>query len=100
MSKHRTGIQFLYRAHKAAAYYGLCAAEVGKADYMRAIKYCRNSLATEHDDPDSYVLLGECYTLLFNSDNRAEYLSNAESNFLSALKINPNMDQAAVVRRR
>jgi tetratricopeptide (TPR) repeat protein len=100
MTKHRSGIQFLYRAHKAAAYYGLCAAEIGKADYLRAIKYCQNSLATEHDDPDSYVLLGECYTLLFNSDNRPDYLSDAERSFQSALRINPNMDQAAIVRKK
>jgi tetratricopeptide (TPR) repeat protein len=100
ISKHRSGIQFLYRAHKAAAYYGLCAAEIGKANYLRAIKYCQNSLAAEHDDPDTYVLLGESYSLLFNNDNRAEYLLNAEKSFEDALKANPNMEQAGIVRKK
>ena len=100
MRKHRSGTQFLYRSHKAAADYGLCAAEIGRDNYLRAVKYCKESLATEPDDPETYVLLGECYTRLFNSDNRGTYLLEAENSLASALRINPNMEQAPIVRQK
>jgi tetratricopeptide (TPR) repeat protein len=100
MRKHRSGTQFLYRSQKASAYYGLCAAEVGRDNYLRAIKYCQNSLATEPDDPDTLVLLGDCYTRLFNNDNRRAYLLEAKGDFEAALRINPNMEQAGVLRRK
>ncbi len=100
MRKHRSGTQFLYRSQKASAYYGLCAAEVGRDNYLRAIKYCRNSLATESDDPDTLVLLGDCYTRLFNNDNRRAYLMEAKGDFEAALRINPNMEQAGVLRKK
>jgi tetratricopeptide (TPR) repeat protein len=100
MRKHRSGTQFLYRSQKASAYYGLCASEVGRANYLRAIKYCQSSLTTERDDPDTLVLLAECYTLLFNIDNRRAYLLDAQTNLEAALRINPNMEQAGVLRRK
>ena len=100
MRKHRSGTQFLYRSQKASAYYGLCAAEVGRDNYLRAVKYCQSSLTTEADDPDTLVLLGECYTRLFNDDNRRTYLLEAKGNFESALRINPNMEQAVVLRQK
>jgi tetratricopeptide (TPR) repeat protein len=100
MRKHRSGTQFLYRSHKAAAYYGLCAAEIGTDNYLRAVKHCKESLATERDDPETYVLLGECYTRLFNDDNRGTYLLEAENSLSSALRINPNMEQASIVRQK
>lgn len=100
MRKHRSGTQFLYRSQKASAYYGLCAAEVGRANYLRAVRYCQNSLATERDDPDALVLLAECYTRLFNDDNRRDYLLEAKSDLESALRINPNTEQAGVLRRK
>jgi hypothetical protein len=46
------------------------------------------------------VLLGECYTRLFNSDNRGTYLLEAENSLASALRINPNMEQAPIVRQK
>src|ERR1035437_1207274 len=100
MRKHRSGTQFLYRSQKASAYYGLCAAEVGRNNYLRAIKYCQSSLATERDDPDTLVLMAECYTRLFNSDNRRAYLLEAKSDLESALRINPNMQQAKVLKQK
>jgi tetratricopeptide (TPR) repeat protein len=99
MRKHRSGTQFLYRSQKASAYYGLCAAEIGRDNYLRAIKYCRSSLAAERDDPESLVLLGDCYMSLFNDDNRRAYLLEAKANFEAALRINPDMEQARELRR-
>jgi hypothetical protein len=57
-------------------------------------------LATEPDDPDTLVLLGDCYTRLFNNDNRRAYLLEAKGDFEAALRINPNMEQAGVLRRK
>jgi tetratricopeptide (TPR) repeat protein len=100
MRKHRSGTQFLYRSQKASAYYGLCAAEIGRDNYLRAVRYCQNSLSTERDDPDTLVLLAECYTRLFNDDPRRAYLLEAKSNLESALRINPNAEQARVLRQK
>jgi tetratricopeptide (TPR) repeat protein len=100
MRKHRSGTQFLYRSQKASAYYGLCAAEIGRDNYLRAVRYCQNSLSTERDDPDTLVLLAECYTRLFNDDNRRAYLLEAKSDLENALRINPNAEQAGVLRRK
>ena len=100
MRKYRSGTQFLYRSQKASAYYGLCAAEVGRANYLRAIKYCQSSLATERDDPDTLVALAECYAGLFTNDNRPAYLLEAKSDIEAALRINPNMEQAGVLRKK
>jgi tetratricopeptide (TPR) repeat protein len=99
MRKHRSGTQFLYHSQKASADYGLCAAELGRANYLRAIKYCQNSLSTERDDPETLVLLAECYKLLFNNENRRAYLLEAKSNLEAVLRINPNIEQAAVLRQ-
>jgi tetratricopeptide (TPR) repeat protein len=90
----------LYRSQKASAYYGLCAAEIGRDNYLRAVRYCQNSLSTERDDPDTLVLLAECYTRLFNDDPRRAYLLEAKSNLESALRINPNAEQARVLRQK
>jgi hypothetical protein len=114
MKKHRSGTQFLYRSQKASAYFGLCAAELGRDNYLRAIKYCRSSLSTEADDSDTLILLAECYTLLFNSDDGcglvitavapsslcSGYLQEARSNLDAVFRINPNIEQAAVLRRK
>jgi tetratricopeptide (TPR) repeat protein len=100
MQKHRSGNQFLYRSQKAAAYYGLCASELGRENYLRAVHYCKESLATERDDPDSHVLLAECYARLFSTDNRREYLLEARTNIESTLRINPNIDKAADLQRK
>jgi tetratricopeptide (TPR) repeat protein/uncharacterized caspase-like protein len=99
MQKHRSGYQFLYRSQKASAYFGLCAAELGKESYLRAVSYCKQSLAAEHDDPDTLVLLGECYKRLFNRDQSREYLLEARNSIASALRINPNIDKAADLRK-
>lgn len=100
MQKHRSGIQFLYRSQKASAYFGLCASELGMEDYLRAVRYCNQSLDTERDDPDTLVLLAECYTRLFNRDNSRQYLLEARNDIASALRINPNIDKAADLRKR
>jgi tetratricopeptide (TPR) repeat protein len=100
MRKHRSGTQFLYRSQKASAYYGICAAELGRENYLRAVKYCQASLATERDDPDTLVLLAECYTRLFNKDNRRAYLLEARGNLEAALRINPNIEQARALRQK
>ena len=57
-------------------------------------------MSTERDDPETLVLLAECYTLLFNIDNRRAYLLDAQSNLEAALRINPNMEQAGVLRKK
>jgi tetratricopeptide (TPR) repeat protein len=100
MQKHRSGYQFLYRSQKAAAYYGLCAAEVGRENYVRAVRDCKDSLAAERDDPDTFVLLAECYARLFTRDNRREYLVEARNNIESTLRVNPNIDKAADLKRK
>jgi tetratricopeptide (TPR) repeat protein len=100
MRKHRSGTQFLYRSQKASAYFGLCAAELGRDNYFRAIKYCQNSLTTEAGDPETLVVLGECYTRLFNADNRHTYLLAAKENFEAALRVNPDLEQAGVLRQK
>jgi tetratricopeptide (TPR) repeat protein len=100
MQKHRSGYQFLYRSQKASAYFGLCAAELGTEDYLRAVRYCKQSLDAERDDPDTLVLLAECYTRLFNRDNSRQYLLEARNDIESALRINPNIDKAADLRKR
>jgi tetratricopeptide (TPR) repeat protein len=100
MQKHRSGYQFLYRSQKASAFYGLCASELGRESYLRAVYYCKQSLGAEKDDPDTLVLLAECYARLFNRDNSREYLLEARNNIDSALRINPNIDKAADLRKR
>lgn len=100
MTKHRSGVQFLYRSQKASAYFGLCASELGNEDYLRAIRYCKQSLDTEKDDPDTLVMLGECYARLFNRDNSRQYLLEARNSIASALRINPNIDKAPDLRKR
>ncbi len=100
IQKHRSGNQFLYRSHKASAYYGLCAAEIGREKYLRAVSYCKQSLDAERDDPDSHLLLAECYAQLYNRDDRREYLRNARDNVDAALRINPYIDKAADLHRK
>lgn len=98
MKKHRSGVQFLYRSQKASAYYGLCAAEIGRENYLHAIKFCNQSLAVEKDDPDSFLLLSECYAQMFSRDNRRDYLLGAKDNLEAVLRVNPNIDKATQLR--
>jgi len=98
MKKHRSGYQFLYRSQKASAYYGLCAAEIGRENYLHAIKFCNQSLSVEKDDPDSFLLLSECYAQMFTRDNRRDYLLGAKDNLEAVLRVNPNIDKAPQLR--
>jgi hypothetical protein len=64
------------------------------------VKFCQSSLNTERDDPDTLVLLAECYTRLFNNDNRPTYLQEAKNNLEAVLRINPNIEQAPILRQK
>jgi tetratricopeptide (TPR) repeat protein len=100
MRKHRSGYQFLYRSQKASALYGLCAAEIGRENNMRAVHYCQNSLAVERDDPETHLLLGEAYSRLFNHDNRRAHLVRAKENYEATLRLNPHVERSSEIRRR
>jgi len=100
VTKHRSGVQFLYRSQKASAYFGLCAAEIGRENYLHAIKFCNQSLSVEKDDPDSHLLLSQCYAGLFTRDNRRDYLLGAKDNLEAVLRLNPNIDQGPQLRAK
>jgi tetratricopeptide (TPR) repeat protein len=100
MTKHRSGVQFLYRSQKASAYFGLCAAEIGRQNYLHAIKFCNQSLGVEKDDPDSHLLLSECYAGMFSKDNRRDYLLGAKDNLEAVLRLNPNVDKGPQLRAK
>jgi len=94
MTKHRSGRQTLSRSETAAANYGLCAAEIGKQDYTRAITFCKRALAVDKEDTDSYLLLAQAYADLFNDDQRLAYKLGAKENIETALRINRNLANA------
>jgi hypothetical protein len=45
-------------------------------------------------------MLAECYTRLFNNDNRRDYLLGAKNNLEAVLHINPNIETAGVLRQK
>jgi Tfp pilus assembly protein PilF len=100
MTKHRSGRRSLYRTHAASAWFGLCACEMDRENYLLAVKDCRKALAIEPDDPDSYMLLGEVYTRLFNTDNSRDYLVRSRDGFENALRLNPNYERAPELRNK
>jgi tetratricopeptide (TPR) repeat protein len=94
MQKSSNGYRFLYNSQKASAYYGLCGAELGRENYLRAVRDCNASLEAEKDDPETLILRAECYKALFNSDTRREYLVGAQNDLKSALRLNSHIDGA------
>src|SRR5579863_232826 len=98
MQKSRSGRRSLYRSQGAAAYYGLCAAEIGKEDYHEAVTYCKRVLSIDKDDTDSYQLLAVSYSSLFNQDNRREYLLHAKESLEATLRINPHLENEKQLR--
>ena len=100
MTKNRSGRRALYRSHAASAWFGLCACEMERENYLQAVKDCQKSLSIEKDDPDSYMLLGEVYTRLFNADNSKEYLAHSRDGFENALRLNPNYEKAPELRNK
>ena len=100
ISKHSSGRRVIYRSLVSNAYYGLCASENGRENYQRAIGYCNRVLAKDKNDSDTYLLLSECYTGLFNRDNRREYLLRTKESIENTLRINPNIDQALQLKSK
>jgi tetratricopeptide (TPR) repeat protein len=100
MTKHRSGRRTLYRSHAASARFGLCACEMEREDYLQAVRDCKKALSIEPDDPDSYMLLGEVYARLFNTDNSRDYLMRSRDGFDNALRLNPNYERAPELRNK
>ena len=100
MQKHRSGRRVIYRSQAANAYYGLCACENGRENYQRAIGFCNRVLASEKSDSDTYLLLSESYTGLFNRDNRREYLVHTKENIEATLRLNPDIDKAPQLKSK
>jgi tetratricopeptide (TPR) repeat protein len=100
MQKHRSGRRVIYRSQAESAYYGLCACENGLEDYQHAIGYCNRVLGLDKNDSDTYLLLSESYTGLFNRDNRRDYLLKAKENIEATLRINPNIDKAPQLKTK
>jgi len=92
--KHRSGVRPLYREQKATALAGLCAAEMGRKRYTAAADYCRQAIAVDRQDENTFALSAEVYKHMFLADNRAEYLDKAIDASERALAINPDMDNA------
>jgi tetratricopeptide (TPR) repeat protein len=100
MQKNHSGHRPLYRSQGAAAYYGLCASEIGKEDYHQAVAYCKRAVAIDKEDTDSHLMLAESYAALFSQDNRRDYLLQSKENIEAALRINPNLDNAPQLRSK
>jgi tetratricopeptide (TPR) repeat protein len=98
MTKYRSGNQYLYRPQKAAAFYGLCAAEIGRENWLRAIRYCNSSLSVDHDDSETNLRLAECYAGLWNGEPRREYLLQSREYIQTALQINPDIAGASKLK--
>jgi tetratricopeptide (TPR) repeat protein len=98
VTKNRSGRQTLSRSETAAANYGLCACEIGKRDYSRAITFCKRALAVDKEDTASYLSLARSYAELFSDDNRRAYLLGAKESIEAVLRINPNLDKAASLK--
>jgi tetratricopeptide (TPR) repeat protein len=100
IQKSRSGRRSLYRSQDAAAYYGLCAAEFGKQEFVPAITYCKRVLRIDTDDTDAHQLLADCYAALFNEDNRREYALRAKENLEATLRINPHIENEKQLRKQ
>ena len=94
VTKNRSGRRTLSRSETASANYGLCAAEIGKQDYTRAITFCKRALVADKDDTESYLLLAQVYVDLFSDDQRLAYKLGAKENIETALRINPDLADA------
>lgn len=100
MQKNRSGKQVLYRNQVAASYFGICACDLAETDYDQGLRNCRKALSVDASDADSYMLLGEIYTRMFNDENRRDHLVKAKENLESALRINPNHARAPEMRQK
>jgi len=100
MQKNHSGRRALYRSQAAAAYYGLCASEIGKEDYHQAVDYCKRAVAIDKEDADSHLLLAQSYAALFSEDNRRDYLLHAKQNIEATLRIDPNLENAPQLRSK
>lgn len=98
MTKNRSGYRALYRSQQAGANYGLCACELGRQNFLRAIQLCNRVREIDKQDTDAMILLAVCYQNLFNRDNRRDYLVSAKGNLEEVLRLNPNVAKAAQLR--
>lgn len=100
MRKNRSGRRALYRSQTAAAYYGLCADEIGLENFREAVKYCDDALDVDEKDPQTHLLTADAWAGLFSQDNRRRYLLETEQSIQTSLRLNPNQENAALLERK
>jgi tetratricopeptide (TPR) repeat protein/uncharacterized caspase-like protein len=100
MHKYRSGRRTIYRSQASSVYYGLCAAEIGRENYLRAASYCNRVLSFDKNDPETYLLLSEAYTGLFNRENHRDYLLRTKEAIEATLRLNPDIEPAARLKSK
>jgi tetratricopeptide (TPR) repeat protein len=100
MRKNRSGRRTIYRFQASAAYFGLCAAENGREDYLRAASYCQRGLSMDKNDPETHEQLYESYAGMFSRENRREYLLQAKGEIEATLRLNPDIAVAPQLKSR
>lgn len=99
MSYRNAGQKMVFATQRSSAFFGLCGAETGLKNYLRARDYCEKAIAADKNDGTTYNLLGTIYMDLFNRDNRRDYLVKAQDSLAQALQLSPDADFAPDAKR-
>ena len=99
MSYRNAGQKRVFATQRSSAFFGLCGAETGLKNYLRARDYCEKAIAADKNDATSYNMLGTIYMDLFNRDNKRDFLVKAQDSLAMALQMSPDADFAGEARQ-
>jgi tetratricopeptide (TPR) repeat protein/uncharacterized caspase-like protein len=97
--KSRASQRDIWKDLRSLAYFGLCDSERKLRHYGRAIPYCQKALSYDPQDPYTHYALGLAYARMAQTGGQLENVATASKYFRSMLSINPDMAEAADVRK-
>ncbi len=97
--KTRASQRDIWKDLRSLAYFGLCDAERKQAHYDRAIPFCQRALSYDPNDPYIHYALGLTYARIAEQTGKLENVATASVHFRRMLALNPDLEQAAGVKK-
>jgi tetratricopeptide (TPR) repeat protein len=97
--KTRASQRDIWKDLRSLAYFGLCDAERKQNHFDRAVPFCQKALSYDPKDPYIHYALGLTYARIAEQTGKLENVATASVHFRNMLAINPDLEQAADVKR-
>lgn len=97
--RKRAAQQDIWKDLRNLAYFGMCDCERKLDHFDRAIQDCQKALTYDPSDPFTHYALGQAFAREGAQTGSYEMLAAAVQHFREMLRIDPDLEQAALARR-